>query len=156
MWEKVVLVVCFRSSSIHAKRECRLHLHLFSFHFFAQFWSRHVVAIPMVLCATSPSCTTTATTPTVHPRDGGTTWSGVGPLRTTMLTRSLGSVPWLVRLRAIKGLWSTSLWFFELESEDLSVVGQTLMTSNELCLSLKPFKGFLKFCFVPFFPSDHF
>lgn len=48
------------------------------------------------------------------------------------------------------------MWFFELESEDLSVVGQTLMASNELRLSPKPFTGFLKFCFVPFFPTDHF
>lgn len=83
----------------------------------AQFWSRLVVAIPMVLCATSPSCTTTATTLTVLLRDGETTWSGVEPLRTMMLTRNLVSAQWPVRPRTIKGLWSTCKWLFELESK---------------------------------------
>lgn len=43
------------------------------------------------------------------------------------------------------------MWFFELESEDLSVLGQILMTSKDLCLSPKPFKANLKFCFGFFF-----
>lgn len=49
------------------------------------------------------------------------------------------------------------MWFFELESEDLSVLGQILMTSKDLCLSPKPFKANLKFCFgfFFFFPIDH-
>lgn len=96
---------------------------------FVQFWSRHVVAIPMVLCATSPSCTTTATTLTVPLRDGETTWSGVEPLRTMTLTRNLGSALWLVRLRTVKELWNASKWLFEPESKELSVVGHLLMTS---------------------------
>jgi hypothetical protein len=37
------------------------------------FWFRLEVEIPMVLCATFPSCTTTETTPTVLPRAEGTT-----------------------------------------------------------------------------------
>lgn len=66
-----------------------------------------------------------------------------------MLTRNLVSALWLVRLRIIKGLWNTYKWFIELESKELSVVGH-LLTSNELHPSLKPFKAFLRFCFVLF------
>ena len=110
------------------------------------------MAIPMVLCATSLSCTTTATTLTVLLRDGETIWSGVEPLRTMTLTRNLVSALWLVRLRTIKGWWSIYKWLFELESKELSVIGQLLMTSNELHPSPKTFKAFLKFCFVLFSP----
>lgn len=62
-----------------------------------QFWFRLEAEIPMVLCATSPSCTTTGITPTVLLRVAGTTWNGAAPPRTTMPIRSLDSAQWLVR-----------------------------------------------------------
>lgn len=67
-----------------------------------------------------------------------------------MLTRNLGSALWLVRLRTIKGLWSTYKWFFEVESKELPVVDRLLMTSHELHSNPESFKTFLKFRFVLF------
>lgn len=55
------------------------------------------VGTPMEACATSPSSTVGATTPTAPRMGAVTAWNGVVPPTTTTPTSSSGSVPWLVR-----------------------------------------------------------